>query len=100
MDATFATNNNMYLFVVLAELDSTGVPLAYCLDVFEDNGKGERRAMPGTVSGILCQFLRNLRVSGLSLTFFFFGTCRRFCRARDMAKCNGSALLRACMPSH
>jgi hypothetical protein len=58
MDATYGTNNKgMELFAVMAEFDGTGVPLAYCfVDVFEDNGKGERNAEPGAVIGILTQF--------------------------------------------
>jgi hypothetical protein len=41
MDATYGTNNaGVELFAVLAEVDGTGVPLAYCLvEVFEDNEK-------------------------------------------------------------
>lgn len=72
MDATFGTNNaGMQLFAVLAEVDGTGVPLAYCfLEVFANNAKGERRAMPGAISGVLCQFLRYLKASGLNPTFF------------------------------
>jgi len=72
MDATFGTNNaGIDLFAVLAEVDGTGVPLAYCfMEVVENNNKGERRAMPGAISGILCQFLQHLRASGLDPTFF------------------------------
>lgn len=72
MDATFGTNNaGVDLFAVLAEVDGTGIPLAYCfVDVVENNQKNECRAMPGAISGILCQFLQNLRASGLDPTFF------------------------------
>jgi hypothetical protein len=72
MDATFGTNNaGMDLFAVLAELDGTGVPLAYCfVDIVENNKKNERRAMPGAISSVLCQFLQNLRASDLDPTFF------------------------------
>jgi hypothetical protein len=68
-------------FAVLAELDGTGVPLAYCFEkVFENNGKGEHRAILGAISGILlCQFLGYLRISDLSPTFF--GT------DKDMSDC-------------
>jgi hypothetical protein len=50
----------MDLFAVLVEVEGTGVPLAYCfMEVFENDVKGERRAMPGATSGVLCQFLYN-----------------------------------------
>jgi hypothetical protein len=67
MDATYGTNNaGMDLFAVLAEVDGTGVPLAYCfMEVVENDNKGEPRAMPGATGGILCQFLQELRDSGL-----------------------------------
>ena len=72
MDATFGTNNaGIDLFAVLAEVDGTGVPLAYCfVEIVENNNKGERRAIPGAISGILCQFLQHLRALGLDPTFF------------------------------
>jgi hypothetical protein len=72
MDATFGTNNaGMDLFAVLAEVEGTGVPLAYCfMEVFENDAKGERHAMPGATSSVLCQFLQPLRLSGLNPTFF------------------------------
>jgi len=72
MDATYGTNNaGVELFAVLAEVDGTGVPLAYCLvEVFEDNEKGERLAIPGAIRGVLCQLLQNLRASGFAPTFF------------------------------
>ena len=72
MDATYGTNNKgIELFAVMAEFDGTGVPLAYCfVDVFEDNGKCERKAEPGAVIGILTQFLQPLKDYGLNPAFF------------------------------
>jgi len=72
IDATFGTNNaGMDLFAVLAELDGTGVPLAYCFtEIHKDNAKGERRAEPGATTAILDQFLRPLQASGCNPTFF------------------------------
>jgi hypothetical protein len=72
MDATFGTNNaGMDLFAVLAEVEGARVPLAYCfMEVFENDVKGERHAMPGATSSVLCQFLQPLRLSGLNPIFF------------------------------
>ena len=72
MDATFGTNNTgMHLFAVLAEVDGTGIPLAYCfMDVFNDNCQGIRRADPGATTALLDQFLRPLRDAGFNPTFF------------------------------
>jgi hypothetical protein len=66
IDATFGTNNmGMDLFVVLAEVDGTGVPLAYCfMDVFNDNSRGVRRADPRATTHLLDLFLRPLREAG------------------------------------
>jgi hypothetical protein len=71
MDATFGTNNMaMTLFAVLAEVDGTGVPLAYCfMDTYKDNNKGNRHAEPEAIIDILGQFLRPLQASGLDPTF-------------------------------
>ncbi|KAK9342808.1 hypothetical protein V1522DRAFT_424705 [Lipomyces starkeyi] len=57
IDATFGTNNMaMTLYAVLAEVDGTGVPLAYCfMDTFKDNSHGVRRAEPGATTAILDQ---------------------------------------------
>jgi hypothetical protein len=72
IDATFGTNNMaMNLFAVLAEVDGTGVPLAYCfMDTFKDNTHGVRRAEPGAATAILDQFLRPLQGAGFEPTFF------------------------------
>jgi hypothetical protein len=72
MDATFGTNNMaMDLFAVLAEVDGTGVPLAYCFtELFKDNGRGVRRAESGALTAILEQFLRPLQASGFNPAFF------------------------------
>ena len=78
MDSTFGTNNaGMSLFAVLAEVDGTGVPLAYCfVDVFKDNKTGDRYAVPGAIPSTLEQFLRPLRAYGCKPTFF--GTDKDF----------------------
>jgi hypothetical protein len=41
MDSTFGTNNGgLSLFSVLAEVDGTGAPLAYCfVEIFKSNSK-------------------------------------------------------------
>ena len=72
MDATFGTNNMaMDLFAVLAEVDGTGVPLAYCFtQVFQDNDRGVCRAEPGALTSLLEQFLRPLQSFGFNPTFF------------------------------
>jgi hypothetical protein len=55
----------------MAEIDGTGIPLAYCfVDIFEGNRKGEGNAEPGAVIGILTQFLQPLKDYGLSPAFF------------------------------
>ena len=78
VDATFGTNNMaMTLFAVLAEVDGTGVPLAYCfVDTYKDNNKGIRHAEPGVTTAVLDQFLRPLQASGFNPTFF--GTDKDF----------------------
>ena len=78
MDATFGTNSaGMTLFAVLAEVDGTGVPLAYCfMETFEDNSRGVRQAEPGATTALLDQFLRPLQASGCDPTFF--GTDKDF----------------------
>jgi hypothetical protein len=72
IDATFGTNNmGMDLYAVLAEVDGTGVPLAYCfIHIFRDNCKGKRTADPGATIDLLCQFLRPLQAAGLEPSFF------------------------------
>jgi hypothetical protein len=71
MDATFGTNNTgADLFAVLAEVDGTGVQLAYCfVDVFKDN-KGKRNAAPGAIIDVLIHFLQALKCYDLNPTFF------------------------------
>ena len=71
MDATFGTNNTgMDLFAVLAEVDGTGVPLAYCFLGVTPSADGVRRADAGALTHILEQFLRRIRSAGFSPTFF------------------------------
>ena len=73
------------LFVVLAEVDGTGVPLAYCfMNTFKDNGHGIRRAEPGATTAILDHFLRPLQDSRFDPTFF--GTDKASLRLRQYAK--------------
>jgi hypothetical protein len=78
IDATFGTNNmGMHLFAVLAELDGTGIPLAYCfMGICSDNSHGVRQADPGVTTGLLDRFLRPLHKSGFNPTFF--GTDKDF----------------------
>lgn len=71
MDATFGTNNTgMDLFVVLAELDGTGVPLAYLFVETLASGGGVKSIDPGAMPHVLDQFLRPLKISGFDPTFF------------------------------
>ena len=70
MDATFGTNSTgMSLFAVLAEVDGTGVPLAYYfMETFEGNSHGVRQAAPRATTAILYQFLRPLQASPCVVT--------------------------------
>lgn len=64
MDSTYGTNNaGMDLFAVLAEIDGTGLPLAYCLlDVVKSpNESGKLRADLGAKTDVLKQFLQRLK---------------------------------------
>ena len=72
MDATFGTNNaGMDLFAVLAEVDGTGVPLAYCFVyvIPSDDGK-TKKADAGALTHVLQQFLQRIRLAGFNPTFF------------------------------
>jgi transposase-like protein len=60
----------MDLFTVLAEIDGTGVLLAYCSVETLASKNGTRRTIPGAVAHLLDQFLRPLKTSGFSPTFF------------------------------
>ena len=67
----------MTLFAVLAEVDGTRVPLAYCFgDVLKNNETNARHAEPGVVTNILDQFLQPLQRFGYNPTFF--GTDKGF----------------------
>src|SRR6516164_4784086 len=96
IDATFGTNNmGMDLFVVLAEVDGTGVPLAYCfMDVFTDNSRGVRRADPGATTHLLDQFLRPLRKAGFNPTFF--GTDKDFSEISAIRQVCPEATIQLC----
>ncbi|KAL1977328.1 hypothetical protein VTN31DRAFT_187 [Thermomyces dupontii] len=72
MDATYGTyNGGMDLFYVLAEVDESGIPLAYCLVEVtsppqeDSSGKKSRRAKPGAIGYVLYQFLVRLKGFGL-----------------------------------
>ena len=68
IDATYGTNNSgMDLYALLAELDGTGVPLAY-LFIKKESPKGTATP-PGTLTQVLDRSLRPLKQSGLSPTF-------------------------------
>ena len=68
MDSTFGTNSSgSDLFAVLAEVEDTGVPLAYCLvDLPQDNksASGKAHADPGAITNIIQQFLERLKAFG------------------------------------
>jgi hypothetical protein len=72
MDATFGTNSGgMDLFAVLAEIEGTGVPLAYCLVEILKPPQGNSsetkplRADPGAMTYVIQQFLERLKGFGL-----------------------------------
>jgi hypothetical protein len=60
----------MDLFAVLAELDGTGVPLAYLFVETLASEDGVKHMDAGAVTHLLDQFLRPLKVSGFDPTFF------------------------------
>ena len=71
MDATFGTNHaGMDLFAVLAELDGTGVVLAYCFVGVSPSHDGPRRADAGALTCVLEQFLQRIRMAGFNPSFF------------------------------
>jgi hypothetical protein len=71
IDATFGTNNSgMDLFAVLAELDGTGVPLAYLFVEILASEDGVKRSDAGATTHLLDQFLRALKISGFDPAFF------------------------------
>ena len=71
MDATFGTNNaGMDLFAVLAELDGTGIPLAYIFVETLPSEDSNRRSDPGATTHILSQFIYYLKDSGFNPIFF------------------------------
>lgn len=74
MDATYGTNSfGMELYAVLAELDGTGVPLAYMFVKKKERVDGRTastRAGDGGMTTILNRFLYHLKVSGLHPNFF------------------------------
>jgi hypothetical protein len=73
MDSTFGTNSGgMDLFAVLAEVEGTGVPLAYCLVELlkppqaNPAQKKPIRADPGATAYIIQQFLERLKNFGFN----------------------------------
>ena len=71
MDSTFGTNNaGMDLFSILAEVDGTGIPLAYCFTQMANSGASSSRSDAGAQINLLDQFLRPLRELGFRPTFF------------------------------
>ncbi|KAJ6093841.1 hypothetical protein N7499_003172 [Penicillium canescens] len=73
MDSTFGTNSGgMDLFAVLAEVEGTGVPLAYCLVELlkppqANLAEGKPvRADPGAMTYIIQQFLERLKIFGFN----------------------------------
>ncbi|KID82058.1 hypothetical protein MGU_10628 [Metarhizium guizhouense ARSEF 977] len=73
MDSTFGTNSGgMDLFAVLAEVEGTGVPLAYCLVELlkppqaNPAEKKTVRADPGATTYIIQQFLERLKFFGFN----------------------------------
>lgn len=89
MDATFGTNNaGLDLYAILAELDGTGVPLAYC---FARRGQS---AAPRATSVILQQFLGYLRDAGMHPTFF--GLDKDFSEIRAVRQVWPAARIQLC----
>ena len=71
MDATFGTNNaGMDLFAVLAEVDGTGVVLAYLFVGMTPSDGDKRRTDPGALTSLLEQFLRRIQMAGFDPVFF------------------------------
>ena len=72
MDATFGTNNvGMDLLAVLAEVDGTGVPLAYCfVEVMPSNDSTKQTADTGALAHILQQLSQRIRLAGFDPAFF------------------------------
>ena len=71
IDATYGTNSaGCELFAVLAELDGTGVPLAYLFIEKSFSIGSTLSAVPGKLTQILDQFLRPLLHLGFNPAFF------------------------------
>ena len=69
IDATYGTNNaGMDLFAVLAEVDGTGVPLAYMF--VGSSGVKDDNVTTTATKDILIQFLETLKKKGCDPTFF------------------------------
>ncbi len=71
VDATYGTNNaGMQLFAVLAELDGTGVPLAYLFLETLPLADGSKNTDRGALTHVLEQFLTPVKAAGFDPTFF------------------------------
>ena len=71
MDQTYGTNSaGMGLFVVIAEVDGRGIPLAYLLVEVEPNKEGKKKADKGAIIQILQEFLSPLKAAGFNPMFF------------------------------
>lgn len=70
MDATYGTNNEgMELYAVLAEVDGTGIPIAYMFVDKTVNNANPASNLPGGVTYLLQQFLATLRNLGFRPRF-------------------------------
>lgn len=68
IDSTYGTNNTgMELFAVLAEVDGTGIPLAY---LFAGTSKPGEKKDDGAMIHLLEQFLRRIKLGNFKPTFF------------------------------
>lgn len=79
MDSTFGTNNlGISLYAVLAELDGTGVPIAYCFlgTILAESSAAVARRDPGATTAVLQDFLKSLAVADFDPKFF--GTDKDF----------------------
>ena len=71
MDATYGTNSaGMELSAVLAEVDGTGVPVAYCFLEKLPAENGNRQSQAGATTRVLAAVLQQLKDVGFRPTFF------------------------------
>ena len=68
IDATYGTNSAAYnLFAILAEVDGTGIPLAY---VFAKPTQERQQSMSAPLMELLQQVLLKIREEGFNPVFF------------------------------